>query len=368
MLTLGKLVTLAERFDDNASTLLSQEQRVAAVRDAVSDFWNSSEWPWHKAEASVTLKAPYSTGTLSVTQGSTTVTGSGTTWDTTWNTPLLIRIGEGDPYLVTAVASTTSLTLAEGYVGESDTGLSYEILHLCYDLPTDFGSMSGPVAAGNQFIIQPTRRETWQKLLTLGSASGTPCEYALRYDDVYGEVRQIVFHPPPAGRDVVRFVYKRQFPRLEYYSIGTAAVANGNTAVTGTGTAWTTMGFSAAGLALQFPQTQSVIYGLVSTAGSATGITLTSNWAGPTISPARAYHLSSLLPIPDRAETCLSHLIRNYVYLMKGWSNSAEKAFIMYERSLSHLMDAPLDPVQHQMPGTSWMFAGPGDPQMVVVQ
>lgn len=47
--------------------------------------------------------APYSTGTVSVTNGSKTVTGSGTTWNTLVNAGMLFQIGNERVYVVESV-------------------------------------------------------------------------------------------------------------------------------------------------------------------------------------------------------------------------------------------------------------------------
>ena len=93
--------------------------------------------------------ADYTTGTVSVTSGSATVTGSGTSWyndmvgrwlyitPTSSNT----TSGDGGWYQIESVASATSLTLVNNYTGNTVTGGTYKIgevplLHEDYqDLP-----------------------------------------------------------------------------------------------------------------------------------------------------------------------------------------------------------------------------------------
>ena len=70
----------------------------------------------------------YATGTVSVTNGSTTVTGSGT------NFVSGAQVGEGfyGPddrlYEIQAIVSATSLTLADNYLGSTQTGQAYKIV------------------------------------------------------------------------------------------------------------------------------------------------------------------------------------------------------------------------------------------------
>lgn len=71
----------------------------------------------------------YSTGTATFTNGSTTVTGSGTSW----NAQGVARPGyamhgpDGNVYEITAVASDTSMTIAPAYLGATVSGADYRI-------------------------------------------------------------------------------------------------------------------------------------------------------------------------------------------------------------------------------------------------
>lgn len=78
------------------------------------------------------LVADYATGTVTATQGSVTVTGSGTTftpamvgrWFTITDTT---SYGQGYWYRVTAYVSATQISLEEAYQGTTGSGLTYNI-------------------------------------------------------------------------------------------------------------------------------------------------------------------------------------------------------------------------------------------------
>lgn len=77
----------------------------------------------------------YTTGTVSMTSGSTTITGSSTAWTTNmadrWiNIPLTTNnatTGDDQWYQIASVASATSLTLHNAYQGGSASGATYTI-------------------------------------------------------------------------------------------------------------------------------------------------------------------------------------------------------------------------------------------------
>ena len=70
----------------------------------------------------------YKTGTVSVTNGSTTVTGSGTNWIAGANVGEGFQGPDGEIYEITAIGSATSLTLASGYGGSTASGVTYAIV------------------------------------------------------------------------------------------------------------------------------------------------------------------------------------------------------------------------------------------------
>lgn len=71
----------------------------------------------------------YSTGTLSVTNGSSTVTGSSTSWLTTTNAEAgeYIQLPDSKWYRIISIASNTSLTIETSYQGSTSSGQSYVI-------------------------------------------------------------------------------------------------------------------------------------------------------------------------------------------------------------------------------------------------
>jgi hypothetical protein len=73
--------------------------------------------------------AAYSTGTLTVTNGSATVTGSGTTWDTTTNAEVgeYIKLPDSKWYKITAIGGATSITIESTYYGSTLAGQTYII-------------------------------------------------------------------------------------------------------------------------------------------------------------------------------------------------------------------------------------------------
>ena len=83
---------------------------------------------------------PYSTGTVSVTNGSTTVTGSGTTFTSDMVGKRFKVTGDTTFYTVSAYTSATQITLGTAYGGTTGTGKGYVINTNWNDTKWDLGA------------------------------------------------------------------------------------------------------------------------------------------------------------------------------------------------------------------------------------
>ena len=71
----------------------------------------------------------YRTGTVSVTNSSATVTGSGTAWLNNVSVGDIFKVAsEWDIYTVADIVSDTEITLSTDYTGVTDSDLSYQIV------------------------------------------------------------------------------------------------------------------------------------------------------------------------------------------------------------------------------------------------
>lgn len=75
-------------------------------------------------------KAAYSTGTVDVTAGDATVTGSGTSWTANVEPGMLFQHGDERVYVVASITDNTHLELTENYAGTTDTGEAYTLSSL----------------------------------------------------------------------------------------------------------------------------------------------------------------------------------------------------------------------------------------------
>jgi hypothetical protein len=81
----------------------------------------------HQNRLIMAADVSYDTGSVSVTNDSATVTGSGTTWHVGMEGKYFRVKGDSRRYLVQAVASTTSITLATSFQGTTNANAGYDI-------------------------------------------------------------------------------------------------------------------------------------------------------------------------------------------------------------------------------------------------
>lgn len=124
------------------------EQAKRYVNTALFDMVYGFEYklPWLEREGTLITMTPYTTGTVSVSVGSTALVGVGTAWNTTnafgvanARTTGKLLFGDGNIYAIASVNSDTTITLRTRYVGSAAlSGSSYIYFEDEYDLASDF--------------------------------------------------------------------------------------------------------------------------------------------------------------------------------------------------------------------------------------
>ena len=135
---------------------------VGQIMDTVStvakDLGNQP-WPWNYAETNVLVPAAYSTGTVSVNNGSATVTGNLTVWDTTWY-GRRIRFGNSNlDYIVSSITNPTTLVLTQPVnLSASLVNSTYTMYQDVYPYPADY------IIGSDVALLQPTIRARIPKI------------------------------------------------------------------------------------------------------------------------------------------------------------------------------------------------------------
>lgn len=137
--TLGELRSdlykLARSASSNAIAGTTEVDR--AINNAIISLYSNYPWPWRQSLVTIQTVAPYSTGTITLTASSRSVTGSGTSWTTGWTGMWLKVDGESEWYRVRTISSTTALIFDQPYIGaNAGSGKSYKLYKRLYTLPS----------------------------------------------------------------------------------------------------------------------------------------------------------------------------------------------------------------------------------------
>jgi hypothetical protein len=108
-----------------------------AIQDACDEIDQKGNWEFLICDSLLRLEAPYSTGTISVADGSANVfLAGGGTWDTTW-TMKMLSLGGQLGQRVALIPSATTAVLEQPYSGPTLSGVGYSMYQARYLLPAD---------------------------------------------------------------------------------------------------------------------------------------------------------------------------------------------------------------------------------------
>lgn len=146
-------------FSDLYSGLLNrvrEQTGVTATTNQVKNYINTAlydlhigmeeKFHWAERRGVLVTHPTYTTGTVAITQGSTTLTGTSTLWNTagTFGTNNMIAGGKiviaggSVVYEIASIVSDTAAVLTSRYVGETETAATYVYFEDEYALASDF--------------------------------------------------------------------------------------------------------------------------------------------------------------------------------------------------------------------------------------
>lgn len=295
MMTLTQIVTrVCNRLnkDTNNTTVIARIKN--HINDACQEKWINYAWSFRWREYPLVLSPQVTSGTLTATNGSQTVTASGT--------PFIVGTHEGawlrfmtdtfqSWYRVTKVVSTSSIIVEPAYQGTTGPLKTYQLCKTDYDLPLELSDLGRLKITYN----------------------GSPLQ-------VQHQVQLDGFFQPPlsVGAPYACALYTQDFTSSTY-TTGTVSGTINTTTLTGVGTAW---------LANIQPGDEIVINGdtntyKVQSVQSDTSLTLYNKLlAAPSTSTyvmTRQYQfILRVQPCPDQSYVCFARGLRGYAPLINN--------------------------------------------------
>lgn len=176
------------------------------------------KFPWAERQAVLRTQASYSTGTVTISQGSTTLTGSGTAWNT--NNAFTVKnaraggriviAGGENVYEVSSVSSDTSITLATAFVSASVSAETYVYFEDEYDLASDFLKPVDLQSFSDALNIPLIGRQEFRRRYPRSNIIGSPMVATLVDRAPSGSAavrRRVRFYQPPTDAQLIPYSY-----------------------------------------------------------------------------------------------------------------------------------------------------------------
>lgn len=208
------------------------------LNDTRNAVWEQIDGIYKETSDYLTTTGSYestSAITVTVTEGSTTVTSDGTT-NTAFTSAMagrFISLDSTDPwYKISSVTSATELELEDAYLGDSDTACAFEINTYLYPLPSDVQRL---------LLVSVEMEETWSELVIkdrvdiyshvpvpLRWDTGTP--EVCWIDELSSSVYRLGLFPAPTSASLVRVRYYKNPTEMSSDS-DTVAIPGGDLCV-----------------------------------------------------------------------------------------------------------------------------------------
>ena len=237
---------------------MDAEQRIVrkAIQNAYNRFTNERSWQYLYTHGRINLVDSYSTGTMTFD-----LTGGAHERLVTFSTALSTAVqswakfgrillqdatsGAELVYDIDDYKTTTTVTLKEGLCPTGDVSATeFTLYRNVYPLPADFRRLSEPVPEWqfNAWYIPP---QEWMFLERHEHAEGSPMAWTIMPDPDKNGGYAIFVYPYPDENETLDFIYQRYARTMKYTGYesaartGTITVSASSTAVTGSGTSWT---------------------------------------------------------------------------------------------------------------------------------
>lgn len=207
-----------------------------AIHRAYNELTTIKDWAYYHVHGRVITSAPYSTG--SVTSSGLTVTLSGGTWPSWAASGAYLKVGDE----ICRVASRTSGSVlvldATLCLKANVTAASYTLYRTVYPLPSDFRNLDEPSDEYNWWSGMYLTPDEAMKVERVNNSSGEPYHWTIIKDpDSTGWAIKLIGYP--SAVETIDFTYRRTARPIKYsgheaavrFSSSSLAVASFNTGV-----------------------------------------------------------------------------------------------------------------------------------------
>lgn len=229
---------LTDQFDVDRNFRIQRNIR-RAVDEAYRDLPQQAYWSYFRRRAILNTVASQTTGTITYTHSSRTVTLASATFPT--NADKYRIIISNVHYDIDSYTDSTHVVLSSTSNPGANVaaGTTYTLYRSEYTLPSTFRRALGLIDVSSQVPIRIITDQEEQSLQqSYQGTPGVPSFATIRNNGEQAGLSLIFNCPPSAARsyDLLYDAFPRPFVLAEKYSTGTVSVSSGDTALTGSGT------------------------------------------------------------------------------------------------------------------------------------
>jgi hypothetical protein len=177
-----------------------------AIIRAYDELTTMRDWSYYHVHGRVILDAPYSTGTVSAS--GTTVTLTGGTWPTWAATGAYLKVGEEICRVSSRTSGTVIVLDSTLKLKANITAKSYTLYRSLYPLPSDFRNMDEPSDEYNWWSGLYVTPDEAMKIERVSNSSGRPYHWTVVKDPGSGgwAIKLIGY---PTTQETIDFTYRR---------------------------------------------------------------------------------------------------------------------------------------------------------------
>ena len=207
--TLANLATYCQKTGWLDQTTAGTAQLYLWISDTIQLLGMSRRWPFYEREAWLNLTAPYSTGTVDLTNADTEVAAGDTTVTfatTVAGQEFYTSEDSGHVYRIASRTDASTIVLSSDYLGDDASGKTYEIRYIRYAAPTDWGQEGAFFFEDGRELNYAaiTLDEFLQKRLMHRATAGSP--QFLFHQSLEG-THYFFVHPPPSEATQITYNY-----------------------------------------------------------------------------------------------------------------------------------------------------------------
>lgn len=226
---------LLNRVRAQTSVTATDTQAARYINVALQDMHLGFDYkfPWAERSSKLIVRAQYSTGTVSITQGSSTLTGVSTAWTTTDAFGLanarangkIVIAGSSTPYTVQSVDGAGSITLTSAFTESSQVSQSYLYYEDEYTLATDFLRPIDMQTFSDESSIDLISRTEFRRRYPtnhIPGRVGVACLIDAPPSGNTTPIRRVRFAPPPSTAMTIPYTYVTAYLATSSLGVGQA--------------------------------------------------------------------------------------------------------------------------------------------------